>query len=187
VTSRPRGAAHLARRGLAAFFGTFALRATRFVGAATLVGIVALGIRGALVSAFDAQAVSVSPWLLALPPLVALDLVYAFRLAAGRSAPGALVAAAASTVGLVGMVPWIAALYVYPRVTLETVPLMVAMGGVTALWACFLGGRLGERFRPVAAEADVAVPRGAWRAPAVALGVAVTFMVWFIATATPPV
>jgi hypothetical protein len=84
------------------------------------------------------------------------------------------------------MLPLIATLYVYPRVKTDTVPLMLLMGFVSALWASSLGTRLGEWFRPVAAEA-VVVPRGALRGTAIALAAAVGFMAWFIGTATPPV
>ena len=172
---------------LATFFGTLALRATRYVGAATLVGVVALGVRAALVGGFDSPGMSVNAWLLALPPLLAIDVLHGLRRARGRGPSGALGTAAAATVGLaLGMLPLVAALYVYPRVTVDTVPLMVLMGFVSALWASSLGARLGERFRPVATEA-VVVPRGALRGTAVALAVAVGFMVWFIGTATPPV
>jgi hypothetical protein len=173
---------------LAAFFGTLALRATRHVGAATLVGAVALGVRAALVGGFESPAMSVNAWLLALPPLLALDLLYGLRLAARRAAPGALAAASAATVGLaLGMLPLIAALYVYPRVTTGTVPLMLVMGWVSGLWGSWLGGRLGEWFRPMAAEVTAVVPVGALRGSAVALAVAVAFTVWFVGTATPPV
>jgi hypothetical protein len=172
---------------LTAFFGTLALRATRYVGAATLVGVVALGVRAALVGGFDAPGMSVNAWLLALPPLLAIDVLYGLRVARARAPAGALATATAATVGLaLGMLPLIATLYVYPRVNTDTVPLMLLMGFVSALWASSLGTRLGEWFRPVAAEA-VVVPRGALRGTAIALAAAVGFMVWFIGTATPPV
>ena len=171
---------------LAAFFGTLALRATRYVGAATLVGVVALGVRAALVGGFDSPGMSVNAWLLALPPLLAIDVLHGLRLAGGREASGAIGNAAAATAGLAfGMLPLIATLYVYPRVSVDTVPLMLVMGLVSALWASALGARLGEWFRPVAAEA-VVVPRNALRGTALALATAVVFMVWFIGTATPP-
>jgi hypothetical protein len=172
---------------VAAFFGTFALRATRFVGAATLVGVVALALRAALVGAFDAPSMSVNAYLLSLPPLLALDLAYAVGLARRASPPTALPAALAATAGLaLGSLPLLAALYLYPRVTLETVPPMLAVGALSALWACWLGTRLGERFGPSVAATQVEVPgRVPWPSYLVLTG-AVGFMAWFIVTATPP-
>jgi hypothetical protein len=171
----------------AAFFGTFALRATRFVGAATLVGLVALGLRALLVQVFESPQMTVHPWLLALPPLLALDLVHGGLRALRGRVPGALASGLAATAGLAaGTLPLIASLYLYPRIGVETVPVMLAIALVSALWAAYLGASLGERCAPVGAEAAVREPRVGAPATAAALLGALAFTVWFIATATPP-
>jgi hypothetical protein len=171
----------------AAFFGAFALRATRFVGAATLVGLVTLALRALLVQVFESPQMTVHAWYLALPPLLALDLAYGAFLSLRGRVPPLGAAALAATVGLaLGTLPLLAALYVYPRVVAETIPAMLGIGLVVALWATYLGSGLGELSRPAASPSAVAVPVRVSPMGVAAVAGVVAFMVWFIATATPP-
>lgn len=175
--------------GLAAFFGTLANRTTRYVGAATLVGLVALASRFLLVSGFGYAQMSTNAWLLALPPLVGIDLWYGYRLSTKGRAPSAFGEAIAATFGLaLGTLPLIGTLYVYPELSQSTLPWMLGMGFVTALWASWLGGYLGEVLSPRHSAVPVSSrqARGIIRGPTTALVLTIAFMAWFVVTATPP-
>jgi hypothetical protein len=174
---------------LSTFFGTLANRATRYVGAATLVGLVALASRFLLVNGFGFAQMSTNAWLLALPPLAGIDLWYGYRSSAHPRTPSAFEGAFAATLGLaLGTLPLLGRLYVYPQVSPTTLPAMLIMGFVTALWASWLGGRLGEALRPRRSKAPARAreSRGAMRGPTTALVLLIVFMAWFVITATPP-
>ncbi len=64
---------------LALLMGTLANHVTRSYGAATAVGLLAWATRLALVRAFAFDEIVAGAWLPLLPPLLALDLWYAFR------------------------------------------------------------------------------------------------------------
>jgi hypothetical protein len=186
----------------ATLYGSLAVRLTRAVGAATLVGLVALAVRAALVAGLESPQMTINAWLLALPPLMAIDAWQGVRLLArpasaasaavasgGATASAAFTTAMAAVGGMaVGTLPLIAVLYRYPAVTAATVPTMLAMGALTASWAAWLGTALGERLRPRASTVSEARPGlGAVVAPVAALALAAIFVIWYVATATKPV
>lgn len=191
--------------GLAGFFGTLAVHASRLIGMATLIGLAALTVRWLLVGFFGRPGITADAWLLALPPLIALDLWFAAksftagRLAARRRSlgtqPVVFGSAVAATLGMaLGSLPLLDMLYLYPRVTVATMLPMLAFGFLTALWSCWLGTRVGAALGPGAAVAPlrqaaaqrqeaVRVASGAGIAVLVTAG----FIGWFIASASPPV
>ena len=84
---------------LAGFFGSLANRVLRIAGAATLVGLLALGVRLTLLAVFDFREISADAWIVALPVLLALDLGTAAELRLGRS-PSWWLGGVAATIGL---------------------------------------------------------------------------------------
>lgn len=174
---------------LATFLGTLATHATRRVGAATAVGLVALGVRLALLGAFDLRILSADAWLVSLPVLVAIDLVAAAEVRRRERAPrwwqtGLAAAAGMAALGL----PLLSALFVYPEVSPETFPMMLAMVLVMAVFAGWaastLGDTLATRNKHVGDKTNGRTAR--WATP-LALALMLGFIIFFIGTATPPV
>lgn len=177
---------------LSIFTGAFALHALRRAGAATVVALLAIGMRLILLGVFNAGEVGMGIFshLLLLPPLIALDVWHALRLqkaeALATRVGGNLIAAIASLV--VGL-PAIATARVYPRVTDETRPGMIVFGLVMALAAGWAGARLGDWLGALDRRADAAARAGprAIRVGIGALAAAVVVVVVFIVTAQPPI
>lgn len=172
--------------------GVSALRSTRKVGSATLVGLLALAFRAGgdafLSSPFDGTIVM---WA-ALPLLLALDVVYGIVALRSQRAPSTIVTALGTVlVGGTGMIAVIGRLFVAPQVELASLPSMLLGVLVSALVAIWMGERIGDSAAAVgqpAAEAD-ATPHSANRfvIDALVYLAFAAFMVFFIATATPPV
>jgi hypothetical protein len=133
---------------VALFCGSLVQHALRRAGVATVAGVLALILRAAVSLPLRASPAHGGGWLLvhllALPPLVALDLWHLRRPADAslprRQAAGALVAGALFL--LVGL-PAIAATMVYPRVNWGTAPFMVGIGLAAGVVASWLGANAG--------------------------------------------
>ena len=173
---------------LATFTGTLANHATRALGSATVVGLVALGVRLALLSAFDLRILSADAWLVSLPVLVATDLVAAFGVWRYSCAPrwwqtGSAAAAGMAVAGL----PLLSGLFVYPEVSTTTLPMMLLMVFVLALFAGWAASTLGNTLATRHKHVERTTGRTLeWTAP-LALALMLGFVIFFIGTATPPV
>ncbi|HLF28041.1 MAG TPA: hypothetical protein VJG32_17030 [Anaerolineae bacterium] len=177
---------------VALFIGNFVLHTIRRAGAATLVGLLVLGVRLILLASFGAGDVGLGFFshLLLLPPLIALDVWYALRLRYAEEQAthvgGSLIA---GVVFLAIGLPAIAGSLVYPRVTGETLPGMIGFGLAAAIAAGGIGARMGNWLRALDQPAEETIPispRVAW----IGLGmVAVTLalVAVFVVTARPPV
>lgn len=176
---------------IAALMGSIALHATRRAGMATIMGLLTLGLRAALQTIFQTEALGMT-WtahLFLIAPLVALDVWYGLRLrAASRPLVIGLGGAAAGLAVLVVDVPLIAQWMVYPRVNTETLPMMIIMSLVVGAASGWVGARVGgflaffdRRSIPETAGGQ----RSAWLGAA-ALAAAAVFLAYMIATATPP-
>ncbi|HET7011065.1 MAG TPA: hypothetical protein VFI11_09840 [Anaerolineales bacterium] len=174
--------------GLALMLGTAANHASRTYGAASAVGVLTIAMRYGLVLAFDFPEIQPSAWLPWLPPLVALDAWYAFRVAGRRPPASAMASAGAVLVGLAAGLALIPNFYSYIRFTPIDFVVSLAMGGIVAAAAIWLGKMLGDfvgsNGEGVPAE-RAPVPRRASPAPALLLGW-LAFVVYFVATSTPP-
>ncbi len=176
---------------ITAFLGSLTLHMTQRIGAATVVGLVAVSVRLALLATLSGReaGMSANGQIMALAPLVALDIWYWLRRAqvANRRTifGGGLVAAAA--VVLIDL-PLISQIMVYPRVNAGTVPVMILMSVMLALFCApvgaAVGGWLGGVDRPAQAEI-VDAGRAVWIGAA-ALLASLAFVIWFVATAIPP-
>jgi hypothetical protein len=182
---------------LSLFIGMAALHLTRRIGSATLVFILTLLLRLLLMSIFNASQANMSykANLLTLPPLIALDLWYAYRLRTGRidqsSTPlgGSLVLALAT---FVITLPLIKQMLFYPRLYPTVVIGMVVFGLLMAVAAGWAGSHVGAWLRTLGqsqAEQPVTAPISTQRVfwiGAGALVAVLAFIVVFISTATPP-
>lgn len=174
---------------MATLIGVMTNHATRAFGAATVVAVSALAIRLGLMAAFDYDGVSADPWLCALAPMVAIDLAYAVRLRrAGRPASFWITGLAA----LAGMAalsyPLINRLFPYPDITFANLPVMLLTSGAGAVAAAWLGAGLGDYLSTANKQIDEsgAIVGRSRVIPAVALTLAMIFIVALVMTATPP-
>ncbi len=175
--------------------GVMANHATRAFGAAAAVAFGALLIRLSLMAAFGYDGISADPWLCALAPMVALDIVYALRLRRAGRPPAFWMSGLAALAGM-ALVSFalINQLFAYPDITLANLPVMLLTSGIAALAAAWLGVGIGDYLATANKQSMDLVVAGAepvaarMRAlPAVALVLALAFIVVLITTATPPV
>jgi hypothetical protein len=106
LTGRPEWLLPAMLIGLGIFMGVAANRSLRVYGAASLLGTLTLLLRWGLIQIFDFPAIQAESWLGILPPLLALDLLYALRVSRGQGPPPALSGWAG---GRAGAGDWIAA------------------------------------------------------------------------------
>ncbi len=182
VSTRPEWLLPMMIASGAAIIGVMANHTLRVFGAATLTGVLALALRVALILLFNAEnMMRVNAWVLALLPLVLIDLWYAYR-------RGAWVGAGAAAAIGMGIMLVTFFRQFYPLAPLTNLPIAFVMVLVGSLAMSWLGATLGDYF----AERDKRVEESAAgsRIPLVSLGAAaatVAFVIFFVTTATPPV
>jgi hypothetical protein len=165
----------------AALVGVLANHTLRMVGAATLSGILALAVRLELIQLFQAgDLMRANAWVLALPSLVLIDLWYAYR--SGKWV-GAGIAAAA---GMVAMVLLVFAGF-YPNNPITNLPITILMVTTGSLGLSWLGAALGDYLS--ASNKQLEVAGEGFRSQLVSLvlvAVFVSFVIFFVTTASPP-
>lgn len=181
---------------LATFIGMIGLHSVKRVGIATLIGVLTLIGRFVILRVFAADQPGVDmtaqSHLLLLPPLIALDLVYAVRRQVTDSNGTLLLAglAAAGAVLLVDL-PIINATMVYPRINGETLPLMIVVTTLMSLAISWVGARIGGALAQVQrVQAETATMQTVEQRTlvfgAATLTVALVVVTVFIVTASPP-
>jgi hypothetical protein len=181
VLARPEWLLPVLIVGGAAFIGVMANHTLRVFGAATISGLLALALRFALIRLFNADTMMlVNPWVLALPSLILIDLLYVYR-------RGSWIGAAiAATVGM-GIMLFTIYPQFYPLYPISNLPITLVMLLVGSLGTSLLGATLGNYFAEGSKQVEErAAPT---RIQFVSLGVAgatVAFVIFFVMTATPP-
>jgi hypothetical protein len=176
---------------LAVLFGTLALESTRRVGRATLVGIVAFGIRYAIDRTANGGYDGTSPLLFIIPLLLTLDILYAIYLQRMQKTPPIWVVGV--VIGVVfGIVsyPLTAALYAYLPVSLMNIPGRIIVSAITAISMVWFARIVLNFNTGISVQTDAAAEHASTGTPLVStlMYVAFTiFIVFFITTATPPV
>jgi hypothetical protein len=167
--------------GGATLIGVMANHTLRLFGAATLAGLLALGLRVGMIRLFDASAIMhVNAWVLMLPSLVLIDLWYAVR--PGARLRAGVAAAMGMGVALVTLYPRFYALY-----PLGNLPLVLVMVLLVSLAMAWIGAALGDQFAAgTIAEQGAARSRLPWASFVVA-GATIAFVILFVVTAKPPV
>lgn len=170
----------------------------RRVGAATIIFVVALGVRIILLVVFQAAEppvnMSLNSIILMTIPAVALDLVYFIRQRTGvLASPNTwLIGSLAMAVAVILInLPLISQIMYYPRINLSTVPGMVLFVPLMAVVAGWAGSRLGEWLRLHGQQresAPVSVPgqNRLVQTGLAALLVILVFVAYFVITAQPP-
>lgn len=178
---------------LATLFGTTALHATRQIGTATFVGLLTFGMRLILDSSLGGVRNGTIPLWIIIPLLLALDIWYA--VAIRRTQKPAVFWTSAIVIALVfGVVCFPIATRIFPflNLTAASIPGMVIASLITALGGIWLGQVVGgmSRFGQTesasvpAAQSSRAIPQ--WVNGLLYIAFA-AFVVFFVATATPPV
>jgi hypothetical protein len=192
LTARPDWLLPVFLTFTAVFAGTLAITTLRMVGAATLIGLLTVGIRLLLIHSLDHVIKTPSPWLTMLPVLVALDVVYAWRLRHDASGASWWWGGAGATLaGVVVMIPLVNAFYVVPQIEVTEIAFIVLPVAISALMASWMAQVIGlgmaqsEKY-PVA-DVIIFTRRIAPRIVSGVLLGAFVFIAGFIFTATPPV
>ncbi len=171
---------------IAAFAGAAAARSLRMVGAATLTGVLALALRYVFIQVFAAQQVmTISAWVMALPPLIALDVWLAGAARRERSRWW-MEAAVMGAAGLLISMPLMGRLFPYLDASISVLAVVgIALAAACAAW---LGAQVGDGLASAPRQVEAARSGARLMAiPVGALAAMVVFMVFFISTATPPV
>jgi hypothetical protein len=174
---------------LSTLIAVAAVCTTRRIGAATVVGILAVLTRVALVEIFNFDFLRVETWLLILSPMVAVDLVYAFMLRRDQRPPAPLLSGAGSAVAMVVVVfPLMNQMMVYPQVGVANLlPMVVAVIAAT-MAGSWLGQQYGDYLAANSKEVETEAKQNRMvYVPIGALFATVLFLIVFINTAAPPV
>lgn len=176
---------------LATFVGSLGNFSLRCVGAATAVGLVALLVRQILRWSLAFDAITLNAWLTTLAPLLALDIWQLFWLRRQEMSFGWIGAGLAALVGMTAVsFPLINRFYAFPTIDATNLVSMVLACGLAAIGGCWIGQTVGatlatQNMQPTA-ESAASAPLLRYLPPVILLG-ALGFIIFFIATATPPV
>lgn len=173
-------------------FGGMALHSTRRIGSATLVGLLAFGIRFLLDKGFGGLREGTVPLYLIIPLLLALDVLYAIMIARTKNPPARWM-----STGLVALIlgiaeyPLVAALFPFlPVNPIDMIGRVVVslIAGAATLWLVRTLSEMspyGNETKAIAAAPQTALLRlGASASLYIAFAVG---LILFIVTATPPV
>jgi hypothetical protein len=164
----------------AAFIGVIANHTLRTYGAATLSGLLALVMRFALIKLFGVEKIMfVNAWVLALPSMILIDLWYAYR-------PGARLGAGIAAA--VGMMIVLLTIYpqFYPLYVITNLPIAFGMVLLASLGLSLAGAALGDYFAEGNKQAGEAAGSRTTLLSLGVVGATIIFVVFFVATATPP-
>ncbi len=176
--------------GVAVLVALIGVHATRTVGFATLLGLLAVAGRLFLDNVLSTTLPGVNPLLVALPLMIAVDVWHGLWL---RYAPGlppfwstALVLTAVLSIF---SLPLVHQLFIYPTVDVQNAPMMLVAGLLTALIIVWMGQQVGgalASIERVESTEPLVAPRLRW-ADALIYVIFVVFTIFFIMTATPPI
>jgi len=133
---------------------------------------------------------SANAWICALPPIIALDLWFAYSVITRRQPPSWITTALAAMVGLAAVSFYlINTLYIFPTIEIGNLLPMLGWSLVAAFIACWIGETVGDYLGLQNKQVEEAY-QIEWQlrfVPPVAFVVLVGFIILFITTASPPV
>lgn len=174
---------------IATLFGALALHTTRFVGSATLVGVMALVARFALDSGFNGVRDGTTPLLVIIPLMMTMDVVYGIAVQRTGKPPvfwmtGVPVALVLTVLG----VPLIASAFPFMSSDPSVLPMRFIASLITAVGSIWLAQTLGAiGGQRQTTEANTSVSASGVRATLWIYAGFASFLLVFIVTATPPV
>jgi len=186
IFQRPEWLLPLFIVAVATLVGALANESLRAYGVATLVGILTFVLRLVLVNGFASPVRDANSWLLCLPSLVLIDVVYAYRIRQNRAVSWQMIGIAGA-LGLVVVLPLMNQLFPFPQVTASNILMMIVVPALGAMLMAWLGQAIGSRLADVTQPdtAEVVPVRTAQLTAAILVPVLVV-IVWFVLTATPP-
>ena len=174
------------------FVAVFANHSLRRVGAGTIAVTLSFLTRVLLIGAFNDDSITANMWLLSIPPAIGIDLCYGYFVLRRNTIPAWTVVAVSAMVStaLIGY-PLMNQILFYPQVTGASLPGMLIfplIGAGIAVWmAGIVGDYAGIANKVTQDETEsVSSARALLLAPSVLI-VAMLFIAWFVATATPPI
>lgn len=180
---------------IATLFGAIALHSTRFIGSATLVGVLSLAVRFALDNGFNGIRDGTPPLLIIIPLMLTLDIVYGAAVSRTQNPPKFWMSAIPVAVVLtVISAPLMPALFPFMSSDIGVLPMRFVASFITGMGAIWLAQLLGSLNRPAPAAADgtpatsstFISPAGARATMGIYAAFAISLLL-FIVTATPPV
>ena len=169
------------------FVGVIATRVTRCAGAATAAGLLALLMRLVLIRLFDADMLQVAAWIVALAPLIAIDIWAYYSSAIRKAEPGWRVTAIAVIGAMILNTPVIRSFYQLPNTDDLAYAAAIIVTAVGMSWFAdkLAAAMLRQREATVSATSERESIK-----PIVSFGILAAFLAFivvFIATAAPPV
>ena len=168
--------------GVMALVGIIATRSLRLVGAATAAGLVALAGRWTVIQLLGAHNLQVAAWVVALLPLVAIDMV---AWICARSGQNMTWRGAAIAMILASIPNAIVIRAIYPMEQVGILPYAVAVIAVCAA-VCWVVDKIASAMASQPAPQETTAPLAVRLSLGFSGGLAV-FVAFFILTATPPV
>lgn len=165
--------------------GVIATVSLRRVGAATLIGVVALVMRYAMIRIFGAETMRFDAWIIALAPLIAIDVWMAYSVWGRKGQMSWVGAGAAAAVGMLIAVPL--RLSLYPTLPFTNILAVGAAAIVAGLGASWLAHQIGEYVATANKQVEEKQPAYLPVMAVSALGSFVAFVIFFVTTASPPV
>jgi hypothetical protein len=145
VVQRPEWLLTAIIAALSAFIGTLANVSLRRWGAATVVGIVGLLLRLALMQLFNFDSsVSPAPWGIALVMLVAVDITFMLALAMLKTAPTSIMVGIGVGAGTAFSLPLVNQWFTFPDVSVGNMLGFVIFALITAMGGAWLGEVIGN-------------------------------------------
>jgi len=190
VSNRPEWLLPALLTAVATFTGAWITHATRLIGAGSAAGLIALGIRGALVALFGYDGVTASPWIAALPALLGMDVWYALNHLRRSRTPDLIstATAALAAAAIIGY-PVVNALFFYPTIGGGNLFVMLLASFSAAVGGSWLGRRLGDYLgaanKQTEGVEEISLPLRL--VPVTGLAGLLAFIAVFIITASPPV
>jgi len=173
--------------GTVTLVGVLATRVLRCVGAATLVGLIALGIRYGLIELLAASELHYMTWIIALLPLIAIDVWTFFSVSVRQQTPGWLGTALAAALAMLVNLPLIRSLYAIEPSHPLAYALAILVTGIGISWLShqIADWMMSKQELAVSEES----PPSTYQPLAFlgTLGGFAVFIIVFILTAAPPV
>lgn len=175
---------------LSVWAGTVLNYSVRLVGAATITGLIAYGVRAGLIAIFGYGEMSANGWLIALPAMVSLDLGFLGYWRWKGKMPAFYLHGFSAMVGMsLVSFPLINQLFARPQITSSNLWMMLLSGLSAGICASWIGSTLGDFLATQYKQTDDALsvnPR-LHLIPPVAFILLTLFILFFILTATPPI
>ena len=166
------------------FVGILATRTLRSVGSATLVGLIALGLRYSMIQIFEAETMQFAAWVVALAPLIAIDIWTYYSVFVNKGEASWITMGLVVALAMLINILVIRNIYNVDTSNIIVYGIAVLVTGLGMSWFSYqIADLMGSGNSRKVIENQ---PRYAPMVSIGALGGFVLFVIFFIVTATPP-